>query len=133
MSILFTTAIAFGLILYVTAFANSSAISVLGGTTSLLLLAVFAMVNVAVLVLRRDVREPGSHFTTLTVLPVIGCVASLYLVTPLSGRPGQQYLLAGILIFSGVALSLLTMLVTRRRGSRQAGLSDAAQLAEAPD
>ncbi|MDT5327615.1 MAG: hypothetical protein QOF25_4767 [Mycobacterium sp.] len=47
--------IAFGLICYVTAFANSKAISVLGGTTALLLLAVFAMVNVAVLVLRRDV------------------------------------------------------------------------------
>jgi basic amino acid/polyamine antiporter, APA family len=55
-AILFTTLIAFGLIFYVTAFANSSAISVLGGTTSLLLLAVFALVNVAVLVLRRDVQ-----------------------------------------------------------------------------
>lgn len=40
----FTTAIAFGLIIYVTAFANEKAISVLAGTTSLLLLAVFAVV-----------------------------------------------------------------------------------------
>ena len=55
-AILFTTTIAFGLILYVTAFANDSAISTLGGTTSLLLLAVFAVVNVAVLVLRKDVQ-----------------------------------------------------------------------------
>ena len=61
-AILFTTSIAFGLIIYVTAFANDKAISVLGGTTSLLLLAVFAVVNVAVLVLRRDVREAGRHF-----------------------------------------------------------------------
>ena len=45
-------------ILYVTVFAGNDAIAVLGGTTSLLLLAVFAMVNVAVLVLRRDVRQP---------------------------------------------------------------------------
>ena len=96
-AIVFTTLIAFGLIFYVTAFANSSAISLLGGTTSLLLLAVFAMVNVAVLVLRRDVQEAGGHFKTPTALPVIGCLASLYLVTPLSGRPGQQYLLALIL------------------------------------
>ncbi len=59
-AIVFTTLIAFGLIFYVTAFANSRAIAVLGGTTALLLLAVFAMVNVAVLVLRRDVREAGS-------------------------------------------------------------------------
>ncbi len=56
-AILFTTTIAFGLILYVTAFANEKAISVLGGTTSLLLLAVFAVVNVAVLVLRTG--RPG--------------------------------------------------------------------------
>ena len=46
--------------------------AVLGGTTSLLLLAVFAVVNVAVLVLRRDVREAGGHFKTPTALPVIG-------------------------------------------------------------
>ena len=52
-AIVFTTMIAFGLILYVTAFANDKAIAVLGGTTSLLLLAVFAVVNVAVLVLRK--------------------------------------------------------------------------------
>jgi amino acid transporter len=38
-AIVFTTLIAFGLIFYVTAFANSNAITVLGGTTSLLLLA----------------------------------------------------------------------------------------------
>ena len=60
-AIIFTTTIAFGLIIYVTAFANDSAISVLGGTTSLLLLAVFAVVNVAVLVLRRDVQAAGGH------------------------------------------------------------------------
>ncbi|PRC44049.1 amino acid permease, partial [Mycobacterium sp. ITM-2017-0098] len=46
-AIIFTTVIAFGLILYVSAFASSNAISILGGTTSLLLLAVFAVVNVA--------------------------------------------------------------------------------------
>ena len=61
-AIMFTTTIAFGLIFYVTAFANSTAISLLGGTTSLLLLAVFAMVNVAVLVLRRDVQAGGRAF-----------------------------------------------------------------------
>src|SRR6476619_2604933 len=74
-AIIFTTTIAFGLIIYVTAFANDSAISVLGGTTSLLLLAVFAVVNVAVLVLRRDVRQAGGHFKTPTIMPVIGFVA----------------------------------------------------------
>jgi basic amino acid/polyamine antiporter, APA family len=122
-AILFTTTVALGQILYVTAFANTDAIEVLGGTTSLLLLAVFATVNVAVLVLRRDVRNPrkhSSHFRTPTALPVIGCLASLYLVTPLSGRPGQEYQLAGILIATGVVLSGLTLLINRRRASARA-------------
>jgi basic amino acid/polyamine antiporter, APA family len=132
-AIVFTTLIAFGLIFYVTAFANSSAIAVLGGTTSLLLLAVFALVNVAVLVLRRDVQAAGGHFKTPTVLPVIGCVASLYLVTPLSGRPAQQYVLALILVGIGILLFFLTMAINRQLGIRDAGITDPTHLGSAPD
>lgn len=136
-AVLFTTTIAFGVILYVTAFADGDAIAVLGGTTSLLLLAVFAMVNVAVLVLRRDVGTVRRHFSTPTVLPVIGFLVSLYLVTPLSGRAGQQYLLAGILIATGMVLALLPMLINRRRRTRASGVSEppglTAVLAQAPD
>ncbi len=132
-AIVFTTAIAFGLIFYVTAFANSNAISLLGGTTSLLLLAVFATVNVAVLVLRRDVQEAGGHFKTPTALPVIGCLVSLYLVTPLSGRPAQQYVLALILVGIGILLFLLTMAINRQLGIRDAGITDPTHLGSAPD
>jgi basic amino acid/polyamine antiporter, APA family len=132
-AILFTTVIAFGLIFYVSAFARDSAISVLGGTTSLLLLAVFAMVNVAVLVLRRDVVASGGHFKTPTVLPVIGCIASLYLVTPLSGRAGIQYLLAGILLLIGIVLFGVTVLINKQLGIQQKGITDPTQLAETPD
>lgn len=132
-AILFTTLIAFGLILYVSAFATSKAVSVLGGTTSLLLLAVFAMVNVAVLVLRRDVRADGAHFKTPTALPVLGFITSLYLVTPLSGRPGTQYLLAGILLAIGVVLYGITMLINRQLGIRATGITDPTHLAETPD
>ena len=132
-AILFTTTIAFGLIFYVTAFANTTAISLLGGTTSLLLLAVFAMVNIAVLVLRRDVQAAGRHFKTPTVLPIIGCVVSLYLVTPLSGRPGQQYLLALILIGIGIVLFFITMLINRQVGIRDAGITDPTHLGAPPD
>jgi basic amino acid/polyamine antiporter, APA family len=117
-AIVFTTAIAFAVILCVTLFAGEDSIAMLGGTTSLLLLAVFAMVNVAVLVLRRYDREPRQHYRTPTALPVIGCLASLYLVMPLSGRPGQQYLLAAILIGSGVVLATATQLINRRRVRR---------------
>jgi amino acid transporter len=131
-AIIFTTLIAFGLIFYVTAFANSSAIAVLGGTTSLLLLAVFAMVNVAVLVLRRDVQAAGGHFRTPTVLPIIGFLASAYLVLPFSGRPAQQYLLAGILIVIGIVLFGLTTLINRQLGVRGAGITDPTHLGDSP-
>lgn len=131
-AILFTTVIAFGLIFYVSVFASSTAVSVLGGTTSLLLLAVFAMVNIAVLVLRRDVQQAGGHFKTPTALPVIGCVTSLYLVSPLSGRPGTQYLLAGILLLIGVVLYAITAMINKQLGIKQ-GITDPTHLAEAPD
>ncbi len=127
LAILFTTTIAFGVILYVTAFANSDAIAVLGDTTSLLLLAVFAVVNIAVLLLRRD-ADGRPHFRTPTALPVMGCAASLGLLTPLSGRPGQQYLLAAILVASGVLLGAVTMLVNRRLAGRATEVTDAADL-----
>ncbi|ULN46932.1 APC family permease [Mycolicibacterium goodii] len=131
-AIVFTTLIAFGLIFYVSAFANSSAIAVLGGTTSLLLLAVFAMVNVAVLVLRRDVREKGAHFKTPTILPVVGFIASAYLVLPFSGRPVQQYILAGILIAIGIVLFGITTIINRRLGLRSTGTIDPTHLTDAP-
>jgi len=132
-AIIFTTLIAFGLILYVSTFASSNAISVLGGTTSLLLLAVFAVVNVAVLVLRRDVREVGGHFKTPTILPVIGFLASLYLVTPLSGRPAQQYIVAGVLVVLGIVLFFVTQMVNRQLGISDARITDPTRLGSAPE
>ncbi|TFV57230.1 APC family permease [Mycobacterium sp. PS03-16] len=132
-AIIFTTVIAFGLILYVSVFASSSAITVLGGTTSLLLLAVFAVVNVAVLRLRRDVRAEGGHFRTPTALPVIGFAASVYLVTPLSGRPAQQYYVALILIGVGIVLFFVTMLINRQLGIRGPGITDPTHLADRPE
>ena len=132
-AIIFTTVIAFGLITYVSTAASDNAISVLGGTTSLLLLAVFAVVNVAVLVLRRDVRQAGGHFKTPTVLPVIGFVVSLYLVTPLSGRPAQQYLVAGALVVIGIALFFVTQLINRQLGIRDGHITDPTHLGSGPD
>jgi len=142
-AIVFTTAIAFGLILYVTAFAGDKAISTLGGTTSLLLLAVFAVVNVAVLVLRKDVpagqgeRSDGgggrNHFKTPTWLPWVGFVASVYLVLPLSGRPLQQYVLAIGLVILGVVLFGLTLAINRAVGIRGPGISDVEKLDAGPD
>jgi hypothetical protein len=90
------------------------------------------MVNVAVLVLRRDVQAEGNHFKTPTVLPVIGFFASAYLVLPFSGRPAQQYLLAGILIVIGIVLFGITTLINRQLGIRGKGIIDPTHLSDSP-
>ena len=90
--------------------------AVLGGTTSLLLLSVFAVVNVSVLVLRRD-KSDNAHFKAGKVLPVIGVAACLWLVLPFSsGRGAEQYALAGGLLVLGVLLWLVTFIDNKRRG-----------------
>jgi amino acid transporter len=113
-SIIFTTVLAFCLIIYVSN-ANPDAIAVLGGTTALLLLAVFTVVNIAVLVLRKD-PPPEGAFRTPTFLPVLGAIFCAYLVTPLSGRPQAQYLVAGALILLGIVLWAITVMINKRLG-----------------
>ena len=110
-AIVFTTGIAAALIVYVNTLSEDS-VAILGGTTSLLLLAVFAIVNVAVLVLRRDPVD-HQHFRAPSVLPVVGSLACAYLVTPLSGRASDEYVVAGLLLAIGVALWALTWLYNR--------------------
>ena len=103
--ILFTTAIAFGLIFF-------ADLAALGGTTSLLLLCVFTVVNVAVLVLRRDPVD-HEHFHAPTALPVLGAVACAYLASPFSGRAGADYRIAAVLTVIGVGLWAVTSAVQR--------------------
>lgn len=103
-AILFTSALAVALIAYVSIDPAGSIVALLGGTTSLLLLAVFAVVNIAVLVLRRQPVD-HRHFRTPVALPVIGAITCLYLVFPwTSGRPGGQYVIALGLLGIGVLL-----------------------------
>ena len=120
-SIIFTTLISFALISYVSLDSDSDVVSALGGTTSLLLLAVFTVVNIAVLVLRRD-RIAEDHFRAPPGLPVVGAVASLYLVLPFSGRDTIQYELAGLLLLLGLVLYGITLLLNRRLGVKKAAL-----------
>jgi amino acid transporter len=95
-AIVFTTLLGFGLV-------ATSKVEDLGDTTALLLLCVFAVVNVAVLVLRRDAVE-HQHFRTPTVLPVLGTVTCVVLASPFVGREATVYLTAGILLGIGVLL-----------------------------
>ncbi|MGW5374207.1 APC family permease [Nocardia sp. NPDC003999] len=105
-AIVFTTLLALGLILFV------GEVPELGGTTALLLLAVFTVVNVAVLVLRRDTVS-HKHFKTPTPLPVVGALSCGFLVTPFTDRNPAQYAIAGVLLAIGVALWGLNYLAIR--------------------
>ncbi|MBM7461355.1 APC family permease [Rhodococcus coprophilus] len=106
-AIAFTTLLAIGLITFV------GEIPELGGTTALLLLMVFAIVNVVVLVLRRD-RVDHKHFRAPTVLPLMGAATCLFLASPFVDRPGTQYRIAGVLLGIGALLWLVTWVAARR-------------------
>jgi basic amino acid/polyamine antiporter, APA family len=110
-AIAFTTLLAFGLITFV------GEVPALGGTTALLLLCVFTVVNIAVLVLRRDPVE-HKHFRTPTFLPVLGGLFCAFLAGPWTGRNPAQYDIAGILLGIGAVLWLVTVLVNRATGQQ---------------
>ena len=105
-SIVFSSVIAYILVVSVD-------LSVLGGTTALLLLAVFTIVNIAVLVLRKHKVE-HKHFRAPTWAPVLGVFLCGFLATPLSGRPVSQFVIAGILLAVGGVLWLINHLVVGR-------------------
>ncbi|ADI11719.1 amino acid permease-associated region [Streptomyces bingchenggensis BCW-1] len=108
-----TAVLAFALITFVSLNPDSQVVALLGGTTSLLLLAVFVIVNVSVLVLRKDTADVR-HFRAGRVLPVIGAIVCLYLVLPWSsGRPAGQYQIAGVLLGLGVLLWAVTWFLLR--------------------
>jgi len=110
----FTTLLAFGLIAFV------GQVPALGGTTALLLLCVFTVVNVAVLVLRRD-PVAHDHFRTPTALPVLGALVCAFLAGPWTGRDPVQYRIGGVLLAIGVGLWLLTWLANRAAGGARGG------------
>jgi APA family basic amino acid/polyamine antiporter len=109
----FTTLLAFALIAFV------GEVPALGGTTALLLLCVFTVVNVAVLVLRRDHVE-HKHFRTPTFLPVVGALSCAFLAGPWTGRNPVQYEIAGVLLGIGIVLWGVTVLVSRAMGAASA-------------
>jgi amino acid transporter len=105
----FTTLLAFGLITFV------GEVPALGGTTALLLLCVFTVVNVAVLVLRKDPVE-HKHFVTPTIVPVLGAITCAFLAGPWTGRDPVQYKVAGVLLGIGVVLWVVTVYVNKMTG-----------------
>ena len=108
-AIVFTTGLAIALITFV------GAVPDLGGTTALLLLAVFTLVNIAVLVLRSDTVE-HDHFTSPLGLPYIGAISCAFFVGPWTGRDSVQYLIAAVLIGLGVVLWGATVFYMKSKG-----------------
>ncbi|MDI3421936.1 APC family permease [Streptomyces luteolus] len=106
--IVFVSLLAIGLV-------STGEIEGLGDTTAFLLLCVFAVVNVAVLVLRRDPVE-HKHFRTPTILPVLGAITALILASPLADRSADVYIRAGVLLVIGIGLWVVNKLVLKARG-----------------
>jgi APA family basic amino acid/polyamine antiporter len=79
----------------------------LATTTVMLLLAVFVVVNVTVLILRRD-RVDHEHFRTWAPLPVLAAATSLFLITQ---NDAVTFLQAGVLLGIGLVLWVITRLV----------------------
>ncbi|WP_455351407.1 APC family permease [Streptomyces sp. SYSU K217416] len=106
--IVFVSLLAIGLV-------STGEIAGLGDTTAFLLLCVFAVVNVAVLVLRRDPVD-HAHFRTPTALPVLGAITAIILASPLADRPADVYIRAGVLLAIGIGLWVVNKLVLKARG-----------------
>jgi basic amino acid/polyamine antiporter, APA family len=107
--IAFTTALSILLII------TTNDLSGLSDTTVLLLTSVFLLVNISVLVLRRD-PVGHSHFVAPTFLPVIGALVGLVFLLPIN-RTGEVYRTAIYLLIGGLVLWALNVLVTRRTGT----------------
>ena len=124
-AIAFTTLLALGLITLVTLKSESSVVAALAGTTGLLLLVVFTIVNVACLVLRRDkVTKPG--FKAPTVVPFVGAVTCAFLTGPWARDPENyvQYEIAAYLLGLGVVLWALTWTWNRAVRAKATGFRD---------
>jgi APA family basic amino acid/polyamine antiporter len=96
-SILFTSLLAAGLLV-------TGELEELADTTVLLLLVVFAVVNVCVLILRKD-KVKGEYFKAPTVMPVIGLIVSLALLTT---KDGDAFVRAAVLLVIGIVLYGIT-------------------------
>ncbi len=95
-AIVFTTVL--GLILV-----STGDLATLADTTVLLLLCAFAIVNVAVLVLRRDPVD-HRHFQAPTIAPILGAIVCLVLIVD---NEAEIFLRAGLLLMLGAVLWVL--------------------------
>ncbi|MDK8873902.1 APC family permease [Paracoccus sp. SSJ] len=131
-AIIFTTLLAFGLIYFVVTRSDLPAVSLLGGTTALLLLCVFTVVNISLLVLRKRPVE-RQHFKAPGWVPWVGAATCAFLAGPWARSAAQmdQYKVASWLIGIGIVLWAATYLWNRAtRHHVPGGLEHVEDLAE---
>ncbi len=121
--ILFSTVLALGLLWYVARQSDSPVVTNLSTTTALLLLAVFTVVNVACLVLRRD--PDGGFFRSPGPTPALAAVLSVALIViPWGEREAIVYEVAAGLLGIGLVLWVITWLVNRGGRAKKTGFRD---------
>ncbi|GGF38193.1 amino acid permease [Marmoricola endophyticus] len=123
--IAFSTVLALVLIVVVTYLSGTTVISALSGTTGLLLLVVFAVVNVACLILRRD-PTPSKAFRAPTVVPALAAVLCLFLAGPWARDRDDwvQYQIAGGMLLLGIVLWAITWFTNRGVRAQATGFRD---------
>ena len=124
-AIIFTTLLALGLIIYVTVDEGTSIVEALSGTTALLLLCVFTIVNIACLVVRRR-SDTTPRFRAPSWSPILGAVTSAFLVGPWARDPEDwiQYRIAAVLLAIGVVLWAITWFTNRGIRAKKTGFRD---------
>jgi basic amino acid/polyamine antiporter, APA family len=125
--IAFSTALALGLIAFVAFRAESPLVLQLSGTTSLLLLLVFALVNIACVVLRRD-RSREGFFRSPGFTPMVAAALCLFLAGPWVDRDPLQWGIAGGMLGIGLVLWVFTWLTNRGVRAKKTGFRDVDQL-----
>nr|MCW2727452.1 amino acid permease [Aeromicrobium sp.] len=123
-SIAFSTALALGLIFYVTRDPDSNVVANLSNVTALLLLCVFAVVNISCVVLRRRDPEAKSFFKSPGQLPLLAAFLCLFLAGPWVDRDSEIYKIAGVLMLIGVVLWAVTLMVNKATGTNAGDLDD---------
>jgi APA family basic amino acid/polyamine antiporter len=123
-SIAFSTLLALGLILYVTRDPDSNVVANLSNVTSLLLLCVFAVVNISCVVLRRRDPDAESFFKSPGQLPLVAAILCLFLAGPWVDRDSEIYKIAGVLMLIGVVLWAVTLLLNRVTGTDSGDLGE---------
>ena len=97
----------------------------LSNVTAFLLLCVFAIVNVACLILRRDTTgAERNHFMSPGVLPAVAAFLCLFLAGPWVDRDPEVYKIAGALMLIGVALWVVTYFINKATGTADSSFED---------